>query len=139
MACVRERIPGARLLIAGRVGECVSGDGIDSLGFVESAGDAYAQADVVINPVSEGTGLNIKSIEALGHGVPVVSLPAGARGLEAAVDRGLIVAPTIAAMTTAIEGLRARPEARAALSNAALAFAREWNARTLQQLAAKLA
>ncbi len=56
------------------------------LGFVEELGGLYATARLVISPV-EGTGLNIKVMEALTYGKPVLgsrhslaALPAGAEG-----------------------------------------------------------
>lgn len=42
-------------------------------GTVESASDFYRSVDVVINPMVGGTGLKIKSLEALGFGKPLVA------------------------------------------------------------------
>src|SRR5690606_22404281 len=78
---VKREIPDARLLLAGAVSKAdLAGEGIVRLGFVEDLRTAYKQADVVINPVQHSTGLNIKSIEALGYGMPFVSTSAGVRG-----------------------------------------------------------
>jgi glycosyltransferase involved in cell wall biosynthesis len=41
-----------------------------------------AMADVVVNPVEQGSGTNLKVIDALTLGVPVVSTAIGARGLD---------------------------------------------------------
>src|SRR5690606_8198091 len=45
-------------------------------------GEAYDMADVVVNPRQFGTGLSIKSIEALSYGKPLVASPAGSSGME---------------------------------------------------------
>jgi hypothetical protein len=51
------------------------------LGRVEDVGTAYAQARVVINPAVAGTGLKIKTAEALCHFRPVVAWPSGVEGI----------------------------------------------------------
>lgn len=51
------------------------------LGFVDDLGELYKTAQVVINPIQGGTGLNIKTIEALGYSKPMVSTSIGAKGL----------------------------------------------------------
>lgn len=50
-------------------------------GFVPDIGSFYASIDVIVVPISVGTGMNIKMIEALRHGVPVLSTAAGAKGV----------------------------------------------------------
>jgi SAM-dependent methyltransferase len=77
-------LPEAELLVVGAVG-----DGIHSapgnvrvLGRVEDLGPFYAAARVVINPAAAGTGLKIKTVEALCHLRPVVCWPSGADGLS---------------------------------------------------------
>ncbi len=54
----------------------------EKLGIVDDVGDAYRNARVVINPVRHGTGLNIKTIEALSYTKPLVSHEIGVRGLR---------------------------------------------------------
>ena len=43
---------------------------------------SYAQGALVVNPVRMGTGLNIKTMECLALGVPLVVTESGSRGLE---------------------------------------------------------
>jgi polysaccharide biosynthesis protein PslH len=52
-------------------------------GMVDDVRDAYGAMDLVINPVIGGTGLKIKTVEALAFGRPVLSTKAGGAGLEA--------------------------------------------------------
>lgn len=51
------------------------------LGFVESAEDFYRSLDVVAIPSTAGGGVQEKTIEAIGHGIPVVATPVAVRGL----------------------------------------------------------
>jgi glycosyltransferase involved in cell wall biosynthesis len=44
--------------------------------------DWFRAADCCINPLVEGSGMNVKMLEFLAHGLPVVSTPFGARGFE---------------------------------------------------------
>ena len=139
-APLRQRVPLARLLLAGAVCKAnVDADGIERLGFIPDVRSAYRQAHVVINPVRQGTGLNIKSIEALGYGMPLVSSTAGARGLDAASKEALLVADSPSDVVAAIERLYHDPSLAERLSQSALAFARDWNARNLGRLASALA
>lgn len=52
------------------------------LGYVDDVDEAYREARLVINPVHEGTGLNIKTIEAVSKAKPLVSREIGVRGLN---------------------------------------------------------
>ena len=80
---IRERMPGARLLVAGSACQALPDDeAYQKIGMVEAAQDAYKQADIVINPILFGTGLKIKNIEAMGYAKALVTTPAGAKGLE---------------------------------------------------------
>jgi hypothetical protein len=61
-------------------------------GFVDDVSRIYDRLDIVVNPVRAGSGLKIKSIEALGCGLPLVTTPEGAKGLESFAGRGFLVA-----------------------------------------------
>lgn len=81
---IRSRCPSARLRVVGKVGNhfhC-SDDRIDIIGRVESLDDEYARASVVINPTVYGTGLKIKTVEALCHGKAMVATSNSVEGLE---------------------------------------------------------
>jgi glycosyltransferase involved in cell wall biosynthesis len=51
-------------------------------GEVDSVDPYYQQANVFVNAVYEGSGINIKMIEAMGKGLPIVSSEYGARGIN---------------------------------------------------------
>jgi len=87
----------------------------------------YESARLVITPLRGGTGLKIKSAEALGAGRVVVSTVSAAAGLEAAIGRGLVVADNASAMATEIVELLKDDNAVDRLSAEARRFAIEWN------------
>jgi glycosyltransferase involved in cell wall biosynthesis len=80
---VRRELPDAELRVVGSVGAALGGDepGVRRLGFVEDLARAYADARVVINPAVAGTGLKIKTLEALANLRPIVLWPSGADGM----------------------------------------------------------
>ncbi|AWN40513.1 glycosyltransferase [Methylobacterium durans] len=50
-------------------------------------------ARIALNPVTEGSGSNVKITEYLGHGVPIVSTPFGARGFDAEMREFVTLVP----------------------------------------------
>lgn len=84
---VREKCPESRFYMAGDVCKLVPDyEGCIKLGRVDSLQDFYGKVKVVINPIQMGTGLNIKSIEALSYGKPFVTTSVGCKGLESEVE-----------------------------------------------------
>ncbi len=80
---VIESHPDAELHVAGAVGDVLTGDeyNVRRLGRLDNLADVYRQARLVINPAVAGTGLKIKTIEALAHLKPVVLWPSGLDGV----------------------------------------------------------
>lgn len=54
----------------------------------------YDAVDIVVNPCKYGSGLKIKCIEALAFGLPLVTTPVGAQGLEKGAGTAFLVADT---------------------------------------------
>lgn len=77
-------VPDAELLIAGRVSTALpyAAPGVRPLGVVEDLEPLYREARVVINPAVAGTGLKIKTVEAVCRFRPVVTWPSGIDGME---------------------------------------------------------
>ena len=69
--------PDASLALAGR--------GTERFGFgeVASARDFFQGVSLLLFPLPRGSGMKVKVLEALASGVPVVTTPAGAEGIEA--------------------------------------------------------
>ena len=61
-------------------------------GKVANIDAAYRAMDVAINPVQVGAGLKIKTVEALGAGLPLVTTPEGARGIRDAAGEAFLMA-----------------------------------------------
>ena len=80
---VLQRVPEAELLIVGAVGDSIGSlpERVLKLGRIEDLASIYRKARVVINPTIAGTGLKIKTVEALSHLKPVVCWPSGVDGV----------------------------------------------------------
>lgn len=93
---VRDRVPGAELLLAGRNFERAgigTLPGVQALGPVGRSVDVLSRAAVLAFPCPPSSGPKMKVLEALALGLPVVTTPAGAEGVAADPGDGLIVAP----------------------------------------------
>ncbi|WP_018227863.1 glycosyltransferase [Methyloversatilis universalis] len=120
-------LSGARLDLAGHIAACVADPlppGVARRGFVPDVADLWCGIDVAINPVRWGSGLKIKTVEALAAGLPLVTTKEGARGLEDLASRAFLQADDAAGFAAACQSLLDEPERRAALAAAAHAAAR---------------
>ena len=93
-------------------------------GVVADLGHAYAAADICINPVRFGSGLKIKTVEALAYGRPLLTTAHGMRGLQACAGRAFLVADTAEEFATTLLELASRPLERARLADEALRLVR---------------
>ena len=82
----------------------------DRVGPVETLVPHYQNAAVSVVPLTAGTGMSIKTIESLFHGVPVLSSAVGARGLQEFVDHGIICYEERDGLTNAFARLLANPD-----------------------------
>jgi polysaccharide biosynthesis protein PslH len=90
---IRERVPDARLRIAGRGTEQLvppGESGIETLGEIPSAAEFMQSLSLLVYPLRRGSGMKVKVLESIASGVPVVTTPAGSEGIEAGA--GVIVA-----------------------------------------------
>jgi glycosyltransferase involved in cell wall biosynthesis len=77
------RAPGWTFLVAGSVGRPEeSGAGLRMTGPLADIAPCFRAADVALNPMSSGAGVNLKVLDYLAAGLPTVSTPFGARGLD---------------------------------------------------------
>jgi len=83
----------AELMIAGSLcrfmDQFEGHSGITFYGRYENEEEIYSKADICINPMQDGTGLKIKTLEALAHGKWVVSTYEGGAGLKDMIQKGL--------------------------------------------------
>jgi glycosyltransferase involved in cell wall biosynthesis len=89
---------------------------LEVVGGYDDAATVLAGCDVAVNPALGGSGVSIKTIEYLAHGLPVVSGPAGFRGID--VPGGVLTpAPSL------LVGLQGAAHDRAALAGRRAALA----------------
>jgi len=99
------------LVVAGSVGERPArGRNWRITATVPDLAPWFAACDCCVNPVTEGSGANVKVLEYLAHGLPVVTTAFGARGLEAARDGEHLVVRRTEEFPQALNALRADPE-----------------------------
>lgn len=133
-------IPECRLLVAGRVGSSRPWpERVISLGELGTLESVYAVATIVVNPVLLGTGFNVKAIEALMYGKPLVTTSAGVRGIGFGFDGALMLADTQESFAAAIVKLLKSQACREVLSENAVRSMRAWHRRQLSNLAMAIA
>ncbi|MHA6784790.1 glycosyltransferase family 4 protein [Pseudonocardia saturnea] len=121
------RAPGVALHVVGRRAPAPLVDELRAAGAdvtvdAPEVASHLAAADVFVNPVRHGAGINIKMIEAMAAGLPVVSTSVGARGLHWRDGEHLLVADGPAAFRAAVQGLLDDPARRAELADAGRRF-----------------
>jgi glycosyltransferase involved in cell wall biosynthesis len=135
---VRARVPEAELWLVGGICDRISRipSGVRRLDFVDVLRHLYLRAAVVINPQQFGTGLSIKSVDALRHARPLVTTPSGARGIEAGAGEAFWLAGSAEEFGEHIVELLRNPARAAALADRAAEYSRQYYGRNLQALSA---
>ncbi len=123
---IKRCCPGAWLHVVGRVGDfCrIDDSSIHYSGWVADLDAVYRDASVVINPTIAGTGLKIKSVEALAHGKPLVAWSHGVDGLTYEGQAPFIECHSWKEFAAAVVLLLSSDAERSALANRALSYAR---------------
>lgn len=137
MPRVRREMPDAELWLVGGIGERIphAGREVRRFGFVDRVEDVYRRAAVVVNPQRFGTGLSIKSVDALRHGRPLVTTTSGARGLEGGVGTAFLQAGSPGEFAGHLVRLLRDPAEAAALGRRASEFSSTYYERNLRRLA----
>lgn len=85
----------AELIVAGTLCQAKSlfteTEKVQFYGTFEDEEEVYSLADICINPMQSGTGLKIKTLEALAHGKIVLSTTEGASGITEFQNNGLFI------------------------------------------------
>jgi len=55
---------------------------VEMKGFVPDIATFYEEMDVIISPVTMGTGINVKTVQAMAFGMPLLTTAWGAKGIE---------------------------------------------------------
>lgn len=99
--------------------------GVELLGVVDNLSRHYESAAFVINPVWEGTGLKIKSIEALSHARPLLTTRSGIEGMTGNIADACLVASDKQDFVEKALYLIEHPDARAEFAIAAKDYFRK--------------
>lgn len=122
---VLQAYPEAQLVVAGAASDIlpVNTPNATALGIIDSLDREYQQACVVVNPVDLGTGLKIKTVEALCYGKALVSTPGGVEGLPGIQEYPCVVAEDWEDFAKKIIDLLQNNNLREHLEQKALAYA----------------
>jgi glycosyltransferase involved in cell wall biosynthesis len=100
---VFERIPTASILVVGknahngiRAKARRYGDGVQFLDYVPDISDVMSTAAAMVAPISFGTGIKMKVLDALAHGLPLVSSAAGVDGTGIVSGREALISDDLA-------------------------------------------
>ena len=96
--------------------------GIHFHGFQKNIADCYNDIDIAINPVFYGAGLKIKTVEAMGYGLPLITTSEGASGMLELSGYALLVADNDKQFIQQIKTLINDPTLKQQLSSNALAY-----------------
>ncbi len=133
---IRQSLPGAELRIIGAnparsVRELNAQPGVTVTGSVPDVRPYLRDAAVAVAPLYVARGTQNKILEAMAAGIPVVTTPLAAKGVEAVPGRDLLVAETGEEFAAQVVRLLQTPELRRELARAALrqvAAAHSWSA-----------
>jgi len=74
------------IVVAGSICNSLEDAGLTCMGVVQNESDFYKEVDLIINPMVDGTGLKIKILSAIRHGMPFVSTETGSHGIPVVFD-----------------------------------------------------
>lgn len=108
-----------------------SGPGVINHGEVADSSEFLQSHGILVVPLQAGSGIRMKTLEALALGVPVVSTPVGAQGLESTSGEGLEIAESPTQMASQLlEWMSNAPVAQAAAEKGAAAVQVKYNLET---------
>lgn len=136
---IREVVPEFVLQLVGSICDALDDNttpGVRRLGFVPTLDWAFNTSMVAVNPVQVGTGMNIKLLDAISYGIPVVSTETGIRGIDQEFLRGVITCKDQdhAHFADAVVQIMTQPAVRSALADNAYMDANRWRSTQLNNL-----
>jgi glycosyltransferase involved in cell wall biosynthesis len=123
---IRQRCADAHLHVCGYVYRAFLGTEYDYVrfrGHLEDIEGEYAEAAMVINPSWIGTGLKIKTVEALAWCKPLVTTQKGIEGMNGDVARSVMLCDDVVEFADSVVRLLEDSQLRGDLSQAARQFA----------------
>lgn len=132
---LRQAAPDIELDVVGKSATRISGrSGVNLLGPVDDLTPYYRRAAVVINPLRFGTGLKIKTIEALAFGKPLVTTSIGAAGLEEEKGKAFLIADSAEEFSDKVLQLLRSPKLSGEVGERARQYAQSYNNKALAPL-----
>lgn len=126
---ILDAVPNATLTVAGSVSSGMAGfphpRSVEYLGIVDDLAPLYARAGVVISPLTFGSGLKVKLIEALALGKAMVATSVTLQGVETIAERAVFKTDHADEFANAIVSLTSNKNLRFELGASALAVAKE--------------
>ena len=120
---VVERVPAAILQVVGGISLSLAPlPGVENIGQVVDLRDHYTSAAVVVCPVTIGTGVKTKMLEALRFGKATVVTTAATEGMPRPARPTWLVATTLEQSADLVADLLGNPQQRAVLETAAFEF-----------------
>lgn len=123
---IRQAIPNAEFHVCGKVGDAFREkqyDGVRFLGLVTNLEDEYEQAQLVVVPLFQGSGVKIKLIEALAYGKACVATSLCLEGLHEKIAEALVSADSVEDFQSACIHLLRGTEQRRVFEHRALSAA----------------
>jgi glycosyltransferase involved in cell wall biosynthesis len=94
-------------------------------GFVDDLGAALGEYDLLVAPLRFGGGTKLKVLDAMAHGVPVVTSSVGAEGLSLTNGEHMVLADTVAETVQGILSIKRDPDLADRLVANAFAIVRD--------------
>lgn len=107
------------LIVSGTILEALGAEGkaiearfgnVKFVGIAPNLKELYAGSHIVLNPVLYGSGIKVKTVEALKYGRCLLTTPAGAEGLQPGIDKAFLVAHSAQSLIENIEEIIRAPE-----------------------------
>jgi glycosyltransferase involved in cell wall biosynthesis len=117
MPSIRQYLPQFRLLVVGSITPVASLliEASKDIVIMQASHELerfYGSIKVAIVPLLSGSGLSVKTVEALSFGCPTVTTPIGARGLAVKHNKHLVIAETPMDFAENVVGLVQNPDLR---------------------------
>ncbi|WP_117592595.1 glycosyltransferase family 4 protein [Haloprofundus halophilus] len=113
-------------VIVGRDPPKTTRENVYTPGFVDDLPGALAMADIALCPLTMGSGTKLKMMDYLAAGLPIVTTPVGAQGIDI-VDGETALVRDVSEFEAAIRELSSSPELAARLSANARALGRQYS------------
>ena len=130
---VLEAVPEATFHVAGKGSELlnVNDDSIHLHGYVDDPRPLYARANALVVPLFSGSGIRVKILDSVSHGVPVVTTTVGHAGLEITENQEVLVANDADRFAEHLIKLLRDPGYASGISNNGVQFLKDFHSREL--------